>query len=82
MKRFTPPINKYLRYNILPLEVSNGCQYDKDTIWGIEWYYTNASTIAIQSCPGTESSGTNYIYIIHTYLFMSSSFFYPSLANF
>lgn len=43
------------------IDTAYGCHEDVD-MWGIKWYFTNASTVAVQSCPGTETAGRNFAY--------------------
>ena len=29
-----------------------GCKEGKDEVWGIQWYFTELSKVAVQPCPG------------------------------
>ena len=42
----------------LLIYVDTGCQPENDTVWGIEWQFTAAGSVAEGKCPGlSESSG-------------------------
>ena len=48
-----------------------GCQPENDAVWGTEWHFTTAGSVAEGKCPGLSESSGNFIcmyimYVHHT----------------